>query len=279
MSDESSPSFAANAAEIGVENLSTDAIDAILADFRAWLIDAKETPPPEPAPAFDVATVLQHFIALRQEINLQTKSNRAQLEQSAQTIGMLQEAYGTLERQQTQVEESEQSAQDELVRPLLKTLIDAYDALSIAERQVTRLLDTTAPAGAEAALSPPVVKLKLPHWARWMGLDASIEAQLAPLYAWRQALQPVADDRYRQSLDALLTGYRMSLQRLERAFESYGLETFPCAGESFDPELMEVAEVVRDESRTKIEVIEELRRGYLWRGRLFRCAQVRVAKP
>jgi len=26
-------------------------------------------------------------------------------------------------------------------------------------------------------------------------------------------------------------------------------------------------------------VIEEVRRGYLWRGRLFRFAQVRVARP
>jgi molecular chaperone GrpE (heat shock protein) len=42
---------------------------------------------------------------------------------------------------------------------------------------------------------------------------------------------------------------------------------------------MEVAEVVREEGRASTEVIQEIRRGYLWRGRLFRYAQVRVAKP
>jgi molecular chaperone GrpE len=288
MSDESSPSFTANAAEYGAEGLSTDAIDAILADFRAWLLEAKDALPSDAAVPFDVATVLQHFIALRQEINLQTKSNRTQLEQSAQTIAMLQEALGALERQQTQSEENDQNVQDEIVRPLLKTLVDTYDALSIAERQVRRLLDAPPPANAGGSLSPasapPIIKLKVPHWARWLGLDASIEAQLAPLYEWHKAnpfIAPVsaeASDRYRQSIEALLTGYRMSLQRIDRAFESYSVETFPCVGEAFDPELMEVAEVVRDESVARIEVIEELRRGYLWRGRLFRCAQVRVAK-
>jgi len=288
MSDESSPSFVANAAEFGAEGLSTDAIETILADFRAWLAEAHTSTAGAKVerPEFDVATVLQHFIALRQEINLQTKANRAQLEQSAQTIAMLQEALGTLQRQQAQLEENDQAVQDEIARPLLKTLIDAHDALSIAERQVQRLISSPLPTGEErpgVRGEPPVIKLKLPHWARWLALDASIEAQLAPLYAWRKAQQPstpiVAEDRYRQSLDALLTGYRMSMQRIERTFELYSLESFPCLGAPFDPELMEVAEVVRDPSRAKIEVIDELRRGYLWRGRLFRCAQVRVAKP
>lgn len=292
MSDEPSPSFVANAAEFGADELSTDAIDAILADFRAWLVEAPSRlasrgSPDEHAP-FDVATLLQHFIALRQEINLQTKSNRTQLEQSAQTIGILQEALGALEKQQAQSDEKDRTVEDEIARPLLKTLIDVHDALSIAERQVRRL--SASPPRPEAGGShdlaaPPVIKLKLPHWARWLGLDVSIDAQLAPLYDWQKSQQnrtpnsSDANDRHGQSIEGLLTGYRMSLQRIERAFELYSLESFPCVGQPFDPELMEVADVIRDESRTKIEVIEEIRRGYLWRGRLFRCAQVRVAKP
>ncbi len=291
MSDDSSPIVAARAGEFGAEALSSDAIDAILADFRAWLTETHVPASPETRgaegdrPTFDVATVLQQFIALRHEVNLQTRASRAQQEQGAQIIATLQESLGALQRQQTQLGENDQTAQDEVARPLLKTLIDAHDALSIAERQVCRLLESSPLAPGEASgvrATPPAIKLKIPHWARWLGLDASIEAQLAPLYAWRQAQQPAADpsaERYRQGLDALLTGYRMSLQRIERAFEQYGLEALQCVGAPFDPEIMEVAEVVRDESRAKIEVIEELRRGYRWRGRLFRCAQVRVAKP
>jgi molecular chaperone GrpE len=70
----------------------------------------------------------------------------------------------------------------------------------------------------------------------------------------------------------------MSLERLERTLEQCGLELIPTEGELFDPEQMEVVEAVADSGRPSGEVVEEVRRGYLWRGRVFRYAQVRVAK-
>ena len=70
----------------------------------------------------------------------------------------------------------------------------------------------------------------------------------------------------------------MSLQRVERALQQQGLEAIPAAGQPFDPERMEVVAVVADSGRPSGEVVEEVRRGYLWRGRVFRYAQVSVAK-
>jgi molecular chaperone GrpE len=70
----------------------------------------------------------------------------------------------------------------------------------------------------------------------------------------------------------------MSVQRVERALRQQGLEPIPAAGQLFDPELMEVLEVVADSGRTSGEVVQEIRRGYLWKGRVFRFAQVRVAR-
>jgi molecular chaperone GrpE len=285
MSDFAPPDVAASAAQHGAEGLSAEAIDSILADFRAWLHETKDVRVPSEGegagPELDVATVLQHFIALRQEVNLQTRASRTQQEQSAQTIDMLQEALGTLQRQQRQLEEAEGTSQDELLRPLLKTLIDAHDALTLAEREVKRLLDLS-PSPTPAPLDvPPAVNLRLPYWTRWFGLDSAIETQLAGLRDWYLKHAPIADEgreRYRKSLDALLVGYRMSRERIERALEQQGLEPIVCLGPSFDPEIMEVAEVVREPGRSTTEVIQELRRGYLWRDRLFRCAQVRVAR-
>jgi molecular chaperone GrpE len=71
----------------------------------------------------------------------------------------------------------------------------------------------------------------------------------------------------------------MSLQRIERALEQYELEPIPTAGRPFDPETMEVVEVVTEPGRTSMQVLDEIRRGYFWRGRVFRFAQVRVARP
>lgn len=265
--------------------MNADAIDKILADFRGWLMETPELPTAEPAPALDVATVVQQFTALRQEVNLQTKSSRAQLEQNAAALAALEEALAALKRQP----QDDRNSQDEALRPLLKTLIDAHDALALAQREVRRMLENApedAPAETRIAPAPPAIKLRLPYWSRWFGLDASIDAQLAPLFAWAKAQSSApglpADEsgaRHRQALDALLVGYTMSLQRLERAFDQHDLEAIACVGEPFDPETMEVAEVVHEEGRDSTEVIQEIRRGYFWRGKLFRYAQVRVAKP
>lgn len=252
--------------------------EAILADFRAWLHEAHETAPAEPAPTLDVATVVQHFIALRHEVNLQTKASRGQLEQTGQALALLKQSLDTLHDQQTKLQEGDQQAHDEMLRPLLKTLIDAHDALALARREVQRLLDQPTP-NTQAGTPPPKLKIWVPYWARWLGLSELLEKQLAPMHAWYAAqTTEAAPSRPRPILDALLAGYQMSLARIERALEQNGLEAISCAGAPFDPETMEVAEVVREPGRAGTIVLDEIRRGYLLRGRLFRFAQVRVVR-
>jgi len=274
MSDASSPPVTASPGVGGAEAMNAEEADSILADFRAWLSEARETAPVEAAPTFDVATVIQHFVALRHEINLQTKASRGQLEQTGQALDLLKRSLDALQDQPTE---------DEALRPLLKTLIEAHDALALARREVQRLLDQPPPT-ALAGTPPPALKIWIPYWARWFGFTELLEKQLAPLRAWHAAQSQTPENdasfsRHRQILNALLTGYRMSMDRIERALQQHGLETVSCVGAPFDPETMEVAEVVREEGRTGTIVLDEVRRGYRWRGRLFRCAQVRVARP
>src|SRR5882724_11519094 len=111
MSDATSPVVAASSVERGAEAVSAD-VETILDDFRAWLAEAKDADVPTTVPTLDVATVLQHFTALRQEVNLQTKSSRSALEQNGQALALLQQSLAALERQP--------SDQDESLRPLLK---------------------------------------------------------------------------------------------------------------------------------------------------------------
>ena len=68
---------------------------------------------------------------------------------------------------------------DEAARPLLKTLVDLYDALALAGREVRRVeaepaagrwRDRAMAAGpAGAAVAPAPWSLPLPGWARWLG--------------------------------------------------------------------------------------------------------------
>lgn len=272
MSEPAPPSVAEDTADGAAQALSAEAIEQLLAGFRVWLQDQPaEAPEPAPAePALDLSALLAPFVALRHEVNLQTKASRAQLEQNTQALEQLRLALEALRRPPA-------PSVDDTVRPLLKALIDVQDALTLARREMLRVR-TALPA--RDIPPPPAFDVRLPFWARCLGLQADVDRELAPLRAW-QAAAPTSDDiaRQRQTIDALLVGYDMSLQRLSRALDQHGLERIACVGEPFDPETMEVAEVIRDSERAGTEVIDELRPGYRWRGRLLRYAQVRVARP
>src|ERR1019366_8596229 len=173
MSDDAPSIVVAGPGERGTEALSAEAIEGILSDFRTWLGEARDAPLAAPLPEMDLATVVQHFTALRQDVNLQTKASRAQTEQNVLTLERMQQTVDMLKQQQVQLQGVRQQADDERLRPLLKTLIDVRDALSLARREVQRMLDQT-PAQTTPIKEPPPLRIHLPLWARWLGLGTSI---------------------------------------------------------------------------------------------------------
>jgi molecular chaperone GrpE len=325
MSEFPPPAGPVGAAGAAPEALTPAAVEAVLADFRAWLQEAAgpgvmlsrppETPvgadagvgresmaPPREPP--DLHTLLEQFVALRHEVNLQTKASRTQQEQNAEALRRLGEALDALGRAGAQ-------DADEALRPVLKTLADLYDALALARREVQRvqeavlpLLDQAAAAPAAEAPAPTTAAAaatvpRRSFWARWFGgtgaglqrtvgdqqeVIAALQRKLAAAEEQLQAQQQQreqtaqAAERVRQFVASLVTGYTMSVQRLERALQQHGLEPIRCVGEPFDPETMEVVEVVTEGGRGGTEVVAEVRRGYRWRGRVFRFAQVKVAR-
>jgi len=273
--------------------LTPDAIESILADFRSWLQQAAAVPVPSPPSTedepLDLHTLLAQFVALRHEVNLQTKANRAQQEQNAATLEQLSRTLEVLEQQQVAPQEADEQARDEALRPLLKTLVDVHDALARAERQVRRIREEvlaildqkSIPAfsnGGEPDSEPSTGPRKS-FFSRWFGGQrvAVVASGCHVPDNQREADRQLAK-RIRTLLDSIFTGYTMSVQRIERALEQAGLEPISCVGQSFDPELMEVVAVAPESGRAAGEVVEEVRRGYLWRRRVFRYAQVSVAK-
>lgn len=218
-------------------------------------------------PALDLATLLSHFLALRQEINLQTRAVRSQQEQNSELLNKLGQSVEALTR-------SRSDSEEEKPRPMLTTLIEVYDALLLANREVTRTREQLLPL-LEQLRSPssdlPVTTRSL--WARWFGT-----APKSPRTSPPSPLQKEQLARLQGTLTALLTGYSMSLERLDRALGKHGLQPIQTVGLPFNPDLMEAVDIVTTSDRPNGEVVEELRRGYLWQGRVFRFAQVRVAR-
>ena len=240
-------------------------LDAVLADFRDWLTRQPESSAEPPGDEVDLFTLVAQFTALRQEVNLQTRAVRAQQEQNAETLRQYSETLEALREPPPNAEEQ--------LRPLLKSLIDAADAQTLALRELEKLRAGLA----ELQLNgdAPASMGRLPLLARLAGAGRILE-RLNDLEKRRdpRPFHETIHDR----IEAATTGLAMGLQRLERALRQHGIEPIPSVGNAFDPELMEVVEVVVDTDRPAGEVIEEVRRGYLWNSKSLRFAQVRVAK-
>jgi molecular chaperone GrpE len=308
---EPTPAFVdADAAGQSEGPLTPAAIDAILADFRSWLERAAREgalPPLEPPvePPVDLHTLLGQMTALKQEVHLQTRAVRTQQEQNAAGLEQLTAAVEKLRQAQAAIRPTEDRAVDDALRPVLLTLIELHDAGAIAARELERARKTASVPtnGATANGQTPKFEsilqdlLGLARMPRgWFSLGSVNETALNDCAAALRREHQTQLDAFRQAsestehravhsvqqvdrvLDSLATGFGMSLQRVERALQKHGLERIGAVGDTFDPEVMEVVEVVRDSDAPNGAVLEVVRPGYLRKGRVFRYAQVRVAK-
>src|SRR5262245_51833363 len=138
------PTGAAQDAAVGrAQALTPEQIEEVLAEFRAWLrqLPGDAQPPPPRAEAVDLHTLVAQFTALRHDVNLQTRAVRNQQEQTAEALKLLTETVEALEHQ------NEEPDEDERLRPLLKGLVDLYDALSLARRELDRVREAASSAG------------------------------------------------------------------------------------------------------------------------------------
>jgi molecular chaperone GrpE len=200
----------------------------------------------------DLFALIGQFTALRHEVNLQTKAARAAVEQNAEVLRQLADR----DEPEEEAEEPEPDP-DELLRPAVKAVIDIADALALSHKQAEKLRDAAA-----ALLKAPSAP-RPGFLARLAGAAPPPPPDLEPL---RKLAAGVAD------------GYALSLRRVERLLPTWDVEPVRCTDEPFDPDRMEVVEVVADTGRPPGTVVEEVRPGYRWRGKLVRYAQVKVAR-
>jgi len=74
----------------------------------------------------------------------------------------------------------------------------------------------------------------------------------------------------------LLEGVRMVQKNLNSALESDGLQAIKAVGMPFDPSKHEAVDKVQGKNNTEDTVIEELRKGYTFKGKVLRPSSVKV---
>jgi molecular chaperone GrpE len=105
---------------------------------------------------------------------------------------------------------------------------------------------------------------------------SSVLTELLPILdACERALNSFP--RANESLDQYRLGVELLYKQLNDALARLGVTAMEVVGEKFYPHLHEA--LIREESTEHEEdtILEELRRGYLFKGRLLRPAQVKVA--
>ncbi len=251
----------------------------------------------EAMPRADLHALLGAMTALRQEVNLQTRSARRDREQASDALETLSSAVEQLSREA----EAEDTSPD-IDAVHVDALLELHDALSRAERQASQVIAATietlgdwrtrlerepdlddVPEEPEALGSGPKPRAfgRLREW--WGGAAQPVDESVSMACEARDraAVNGVAwgeigteAGRMADRLEGLVTGYRLSLQRLERMLSTCGIEPIPCLGQSVDPELMEVVQIVADTTKPPGVVTDEVRCGYRRYGQVYRFAQV-----
>lgn len=77
----------------------------------------------------------------------------------------------------------------------------------------------------------------------------------------------------------LLAGVEMILKELQKILKSEGIEKIDAVGKKFNPELHEAVMVTKTDKCAADIIVEELRPGYMFDGRVLRPSMVAVANP
>jgi molecular chaperone GrpE len=252
--------------------------EEILHRFQEWLTQtnreleqlADEPSAPAvmaPSQPAGLLTLVEAFTALRHELKLQTKSARG-VEESLQTalagLDRAMERFSSVEPQET-------VAAEKAMRPLVEALIELDEALRRGARAVAasqQRLSEELPRRLAEDLEQRFAQRSA--WQRWRSRPWQAEVL--------QCCRQLVAETQGPLLASLGDGYQLICGRLQRLLTEHRIERLACVGQSVDPAQMRVVELVDAPGVPPETVVEEIRPGYAWRGRVVRYAEVRATR-
>jgi molecular chaperone GrpE len=252
--------------------------ERLLERFRGWLQatrqEAADLGEPvaasTPCKRVGLERLVEEFTALRHELKLQTRGSRALEERLEASMLTLAEAAGLLRAAAASEASSRTEAAD---RAFASALADLDEALERAREQWKKNLARLS-GDASAIISELDAAYAGQSW--WQ--RRSTAAYHSQVRERIQAAEARSRSDRQALLTALLSGYDLIQQRLARTMASAGVTRIPAVGRPVDPERMVVVEAV-DAAGEPGHVIDEIRRGYTWKGGLLRPAEVRAIRP
>ncbi|MDZ7619467.1 MAG: nucleotide exchange factor GrpE [Patescibacteria group bacterium] len=260
--------------------------EAVIEQFRDWLDETREEAQSladvdatkaaglgstrtflsdEPLPEVGFLQLVETLTAVRQEIKLQTKSQRGLQDAAEAALNGLQEAMRKFESVRAKEDEAALRAGLPLVESLVgldEAMLRGMDAFESAHGQLT----DSAPGQLSDELDAQFQRQ--PWWRRWAARRWHEQVrQLACAEIGRM----IGDD-----FAQIMQGYSLIRSRLGRSLREQGVERIETLGRRVDPAAMTVVALVSSHDLEPETVAEEVRPGYRWKGRVIRFAEVRA---
>ena len=254
-------------------------IESVLTRFHEWLAKARADAADQVTSAlkpeaehdscrpFGLIDLVEEFTALRQELKLQTKSTRGLQEQAESLLPPLRQAIEHFRSVAPREEQAAWSAGKPIAEGLA-TLDEALDRCRVEIEKAQIVATEQVPRKLVQALDR--MHAGLPWLRRF--LLRSYYRQV------KEVVQREAQGINQEWLQSLLEGFDLIQNRVRRVLRSEAIEPIACLGRPVDPERMIVIEITDTPDLPPQTVIEELRRGYTWRGRVLRLAEVRAVR-
>jgi molecular chaperone GrpE len=106
--------------------------------------------------------------------------------------------------------------------------------------------------------------------------ESSVRSLLTRLLVVQDEMDMAAKHSDGEEEGEVKEGVEMVRKKLWSALESAGVERIDCVGRPFDPALHEAVEKVQGNSHGEDVVVEEIRPGFMFKGRLLRPSMVKV---
>jgi len=249
--------------------------EALVGAVRRLLDAAAE--PPAKGGEVGLFELVEAFTALRHDVKLQAKGVRSLSETSEKAAGSVEAVAGRLERIADRLgpagEERERA--ERLARPLALVLAELHEAVERLGAELARARARVVERGADelAGRIAGAVAGRRSGWRRWLAGGAERDRQRV-----RAACAAELDETLGPLLDGIAEGHRLMRNRLASALEQQGIHRTETVGRPVDPETMRVVEAVAASGAEPGTVVEELRPGYRWDGKVLQTAEVRAAR-
>jgi len=222
------------------------------------------------SPTVGFYDLVGEFTALRQELKLQTKSSRGLLEHAESALQAMHEASTRLNSAELRYRESTEEMKDSNLKLLAETVINLDESLDrgravieMARKRIVVESVTEFEHGLDEAYRT------LSFFGKWR----SLKFYQMTRHLYRQQVE----QGHGSLFDSVLAGFQLIQNRVLKILKDQGIERIQCIGQPVDPHFMIVNVAIPGTDFEVGTVVQEIRRGYRWHGKVLRYAEVGAA--